>query len=276
VYRPEEILRLGVFDINGTIHTGIDGIPNTIQDGFKNLQAKSILSTIITGRETLRAQELLGAHWDSIVSEGMPVAVENGARLVDQGGNNLRFHQLGKATIDATLEAVEAAEDEVNYVGYAPQDPSSKSVLWLPEHGSSDEYLAANGTKHIEIVRGSLSHIAMRLGDDSACMLRVGSSSPEVFELLKDTNAVLNESEINVLANGVDKATGVIDIAEHVSVPLSGILVAGNDHNDLPMLNLPVLERIFITSGFLEHVGLDTPALNLNSPGELGEYLCAI
>jgi HAD superfamily hydrolase (TIGR01484 family) len=274
MFRPENNFQLGVFDINGTLCTGKDGLTDTIKNGFKNLRAQSIQTTVVTGRGTGGAKALLGDDWDKIVSPGMPIGVENGARLVAEDGSNLRFHRIKKTTLDAVIDATLLADGAVDYLAYTPQEPGAKDVLWLPKGKSPKEYLLANG-RHVEIMDESVTRFAARVGCDKACMLRVGTQSPEVNGLFEGMNFFLNQTELNVLPDGVNKATGVTDIAEYAGVALSRVLVAGNDYNDLPMLDLPVARKIFIP---------DTPELrpssadviSLASPQELGAYLWGV
>ncbi len=264
--------RLGIFDINGTIHTDARGVPQEVRDGFRNLHNNNVVTTIATGRGLRRARELLGEDWSNIVSSGVPVSVENGGRLVTQDGRNLRYHQMGRTTAASALDVVHANLAEIKFVAYYPKEPDKEAVLWTP-NGDATKARTEFITRHGEpgkSMNGSLPKLARRIVDDQACMLIVNFHTSGMEGVFTGTNMVVNGPELNVLEDGVSKGKGVEDIAGVLGVPLVDVVVAGNDYNDIPMFALPVGGKLLVGGTVTETIpGL----IRLPTPEALGCYL---
>lgn len=266
----KESLRLGVFDINGTIHLDDTGLPDQIRDGFISLKSRSVDSTIITGRSIRRARELLSADWGTVVTPGVPFCVENGSRLVSSGGQNIRYHPLSKDEITSAIDSTKVAGDQIRYLAYNPENTNARTVLWTQ---SQDPKIKAafelgHGLEY-ELLQSSLKAFAGRIVVDRPSVIIVGARSLSVEEAYLDSNVIPNAHELNVLSAGVDKSKGVKDISEVTGIPLCRMLVAGNDSNDIAMLNLPVRHSILV-----DGLGLVANSdLRVSSPVELGIHL---
>lgn len=243
--RSKEAITIGVFDINGTIHTDESGISEQVRLGFESLHRQDISTTVITGRGINRAEDLLGEDWQSIVSPGMPISVENGSRLLSPDRTNIRHHPLSKDETDYAIDEVLSAEEKIKYLAYYPRNPLSGAVLrasGLDAVATFTEQHGAPGTYTDE----KLAEFAKRLRADKASMIIVGASPEKVEGSFSEANVVANGVEVNILGAGVDKSRGVTDISEATGTPMDEILVAGNDHNDTGMLMLPVGKKLFV------------------------------
>lgn len=271
--------KLGIFDINGTLHTREDGVVSSVLTGFDNLHDLGIATTIITGRGLLRARSLLSQqHWPRIVSPGMPVSVENGSRLLDQDGRELVHRQLSEAEIKSVIGYLATLSHGIDGIAYDTRDSMAKSKVWLSPDGSQANYEKSNGS-FAEYTFDSLTMFRDRIIDDQAGMLRIVADPEICIEVsgnLKSQgiNAVLNQNEVNVLAEGVSKASGARDLADYVGVPLSDTMLAGDDFNDLEMLRLNGGTRLFVGSSIAERL-LPASVLRIDSPEALGNYLAA-
>lgn len=267
-----EKIKLGIVDINGTIHTDAHGISQQVRAGFKHLRDSNVVTTIATGRGLRRAGELLGEDWHNIVSSGAPVSVENGGRLATQDGKNLRYHRMGQTTTESALDVVNANLAEVKFVAYYPKQPDQGAVLWTPNGGATaarTEFLRRHGEPG-EVRNHSLPELARKIAEDQACMLIVNFHTPGMEEVFSDANMVVNGPELNILEHGVSKGKGVEDIADATGIPLDDIFVAGNDHNDVPMFVLPVGRKLLVGDTVTENI---PDVVRLPRPEALGNYL---
>lgn len=267
-----EKLRLGIVDINGTIHTDTRGISQPIRSGFKQLHDTSVITTVATGRSLKRAGELLGRDWGTIVSVGAPVSVENGGRLITQSGQNLRYYPMHHSTIESALDVVSNNLSEVSFVAYYPKQPDQGAVLWTPNGGADaarEEFIQRHGEPEITDSR-PLSELARKLEEDTSCMLIVNFKSSGMEEAFANANIVVNGPELNVLETGISKGKGVEDIADVLQMPLNTVFVAGNDHNDIPMFALPVRKKLLVGDIVKETM---PDVIQVQTPEALGAYL---
>jgi len=267
-----EYLRLGVFDLNGTIHPGEKGVSAKIRAGFGKLSERNIATTIATGKGLSRAQSLLGQEWSLFVSPNKPVSMENGGRLSSQNGSNLRYYRLERETITSALDVVNTHLAEVSFIAYYPQNPDQNPFLWTPQRSSGIAYMDFRRRHGVpEMVSSQpITELVQIITEDSPCRLIVNFNEPEMAEVFYGASTAVNGNDVNILEQGVNKARGVMDIAEITETPLNEIFVAGNDQNDIPMLLLPVGRRLLVGSAITETI---PDIVRLSSPEDLGDYL---
>lgn len=265
-------IRIGVFDINGTIHTAATGIPEGIEAGFENLHQQGVDTTVITGRGLQTAKALIGEAWPSIVSEGMPLSLENGSRLTSPDGRNISHHPMEASELTAVIDGVRGYLEQVRYVAYYPEDPRAGASLWASEFGSAADFVKQHG--EYEDFCPSIESFVSQLIGEKVSMIVLGGDQAAIAGALPESNIVGNGAELNVLSHGIDKAKGVLDLAEYLGVELPAVMVAGNDFNDLSMLALGVGKKIFV-DGALD----DAPAIDeleiVSDTQSLGRMLAA-
>ncbi|HEX5797380.1 MAG TPA: HAD family hydrolase [Candidatus Saccharimonadales bacterium] len=264
-----EKIRLGVFDVNGTIHTDATGIPGEIKAGFENLHEQGIGTTIITGRGLSTARALLGHDWPIIVSEGLPASTENGSRLISADGKVVRHHPLSDDEVVALADGIKDASESIRYLAYHPLDTEAGAVLWATGLKPVDDFAKRHGS--YERFHSSWENLISDLVKDQVSMVIIGGDK-SAAEALAGSNVIINGTELNVLSAGVDKARGIEDIVEHLDLDLSEAIVAGNDHNDLSMLALDVGRSIFV-EGALDKSPLAEGLEVVEDTQGLGQYL---
>jgi HAD superfamily hydrolase (TIGR01484 family) len=266
-----ERLSIGIVDINGTIHTNQEGVSKSVVESFKYLWTKGITTTIVTGRGFRRSRELLGESGDKIITRIMPISVENGGRLITQEGKNIKYYPLTPSEIKSILDVVQTQTDKIDFIGYYPQNPNDKAVVWSQNCDPTNEFSKRHGN-FFEITKLTLPELTQRIEQDKPCMLIVKLNTPKIKDLFYGTNMVVNETELNFLSAGINKGTGVKDISELMDVPLSRVFVAGNDHNDYPMMRLDVGKKFFVGDN-TEGLKNIADIVNLCTPNDLGNYL---
>lgn len=263
-------IKAGVFDINGTIQEKT-GVPFPIVSAFQFLGSIGVRTTVATGRGYRRALQLLNGRSQDIISQDMPRIVENGGRIVSPNGENMRYHALLSDVSDMAIDAIRAVAADVEYVAYYPKQPNAGIRYWSPDGEVAQNFIARHGLAAAVHADG-FEQLARRITRHKPCMLIVKPRDGGVAGSFTGANVELNEGELNVLNDGVNKGSGVVDVSEQVGIPLEHFMVAGNDHNDRSMFELP--------TGLVIHVG-EKPVEFANSekwvhvatPRLLGDYL---
>lgn len=262
-------IRIGIFDINGTIQDK-DGVSLEVREAFVAMGRGGLRTTIATGRGVSRAKELLGDTLDTVVSPGMPISVENGGRLATIGGDNIRYHELDSDVRVSTLDVLSEARDDIEFAAYYPRDTRRGISLWTPSGEVPLSFTQRHGVPG-EVHTDSITELDRRVEKDEACMLIVKPRDITLADAFQDANVELNEGELNILNAGVNKGRGVLDIAEYTDTPLDQVMVAGNDHNDRPMFELPVARKLFV--GDNEVTVAQGQLIHFTTPALLGGYL---
>lgn len=265
-----ENIRLGIFDIDGTIRNS-EGIPPEVIEGFRNLYSEGVITTILTGRGYKRAREALGLNYPSLVRRGILVGLENGSRITKWGGRqNIIYHPLHSSEITAVVDAT--LMGDVNFVAYFPEKTRRKAVVWTPNASNAEQLQKKYG--HFAVVShlppSSFEHKAKI---DNPSMLAIKPLNDDwITALPNGINASTNEGLVNVNRRGIDKGTGLSDIRELLGFNPTDVLFAGNDHNDIPaFVNNATGSNILVgpnLSGLLT-----VPYHYINNVPELGTYL---
>lgn len=264
-----ESLRLGVFDILGTIRTK-DGIPPSILEGFDNLHKHDVLTTVISGANIPYVRGYLEPFWGRIVSPNQAVVSENGGRITKLDWTNLKYFPLTADEIQAVLTI--ASKDTIKFLGYFPQSPTEKGLVWTPDKERVPALRRTFGD-FIDISTALLSELETQMRTEQPCMIIINPISQDfIHELPLGLNASLNEGLIGVNTQGINKGSGVEAMSDITAIPLGETLVAGNDHNDLPMFMLPVARKIFVGDG-MGITNIPPDVIRQESPEALGKYL---
>lgn len=262
-------ISIGIFDINGTIQDR-EGVPKQVTEGFDAMARAGLRTTIATGRGVTRAKELLGDTLAAVVSPDMPISVENGGRLASLDGENRIFHRMSADVRKSTLDVLASEQDDIEFVAYYPRDNSRGISLWTPGGKVPTSFAERHGSFG-ELHTDTVLALARRIEEDEACMLIVKPRDISLADAFSGANVEINEGELNILNDGVNKGQGVLDIAEYAGVSLDQVMVAGNDYNDVSMLDLPVGKKFFV--GDNEVSLQDDHVIRIATPALLGDYL---
>ncbi len=230
------------------------------------------MTTVISGGNIPFVQQYLAPFWERIVSKDAPFACENGGRIIGREGDNLSYFPLTGSEIQAVLTSIRP--DEIKFLGYFPKSPTQKGVIWTPQQ-ERVPVLRKIFKDALDITTMLLHQLERQIQADSPCMMIINPVSVDFMrELAPGLNASFNEGFITVNTQNINKGTGVVQISDITGISLAETLVAGNDHNDLPMFELPVGMKIFVGDG-MGIVNIPADAIRKDSPEELGKYLQA-
>jgi hydroxymethylpyrimidine pyrophosphatase-like HAD family hydrolase len=281
-------IRLRAADVDGTL-TENKQIPQAVLEGYQALVAQGVTTTVISGKGLPRIKEVLGIGLPLIVNPSTtPIGAETGARIVrpdaDRTGKNLVYYPLAIEDIIATLHL--ADQGAMEFIAYCPEDPRERSVMWTPN--ASEEYALKLQQKFgyfadiFTSATVSLSELERKMRVEKPCMLAVkATDNAQIQTALPDgLNAVFNEGFLNVLPQDVNKAVGLMHIADILGIPLGETGFMGNDLNDYEALTLDGIGETVVVGeyGDLLVAKLDHTPDNLvrvATPTELGHYLQA-
>jgi HAD superfamily hydrolase (TIGR01484 family) len=265
-----ETLRAGLFDWDGTLKTK-EGVPQEVLDGLDHLHRNNVLTTLVTGRGYARIRESVKGNWDKIVTPNTPVMLENGGRFADRDGSeNMRYFPLQRREIAGILEAI--PRGEVDFMAYFPEAISQRAVIWTPNASKAEE-LAKNYGHFADISAEAIQSLEKRMRREKPCMLAIRADFATTREYPTDLSVTTNEGFININSEGVDKGRGVIEVSDMLDLSLAEVLVAGNDHNDIPMLSIPGTQRVIVGQALAGVLSIPPGFTSVATPADLGKYL---
>lgn len=263
---PESVA-LGVFDIDGTVKEE-SNIPEEILSGFSYLHALGIGTTFMTGRGYSRFLSVMGKHVEQLVSQNVPLGLENGGRITDPRGNTLRRFPLSLSEIEGAMDHIQHHLPE--FVLYYPINSREKAIMWSPRTDLYED-LVKRYSDSVSFDRDPLEIFRRSLIDVRPSVLVIKPGDEEAFP--SGLNTVAYEGVVTVNADGISKASGVREISDLLDIGVEHFLLAGNDNNDREMLNLPAGLKILIGDKMTGNTEFDGNFIRITSPTELGRQL---
>jgi hydroxymethylpyrimidine pyrophosphatase-like HAD family hydrolase len=243
------MIRLALLDIDGTI-IGRKNNQEYLYSGtievLRQLMSKLAL-TFITGRGHPRFKEAETKFPVlSTVGDDIPIALENGARILDRRTrSNVSYYPLPKKGLPGLCNLIsELGEGAVDYVSFHEEDPKSKTCLWVPNLERA-ALLRRQWSNNADVVTSSIEGLHEAMDRANPCMtsLRMIEPNDRAINLgailLPGIHYCRNGNSFMFTSVGVDKGKAVTRISQICDVPLSEVMVIGNDDNDLPMFHLP-------------------------------------
>lgn len=267
------VIKLGLFDYDGTIATR-GNIPKTVLNGLVNLHSQDILTTVTTGKTIKQLHHRLEDYWSKVVSSGVPVSTENGGRL-SENDKNVKFHPIQNDEISAVMDVVDKQKRSIIAVAYQPEEINSNLIVWSPNSRNLQDINAEDDSVSVYPML-TVVEFFHKVQNDKPCMLVVASADNNVIESFPDgLNFVTNEGVININSNNVNKGTGLIELSELVGIPLPNIMVAGNDKNDISLIETHAGTKIWIGDK-LPNYEIYSDVIQITSPESFGKYLSGL
>jgi len=222
-------LDLTLINLEGRLYPGLDSIVEPNNHGFA--------MTVLTGRGYPRYREALEKNPELILPASMPVALEHGARIVDGKGENLHYVGLSERAVEEVCDYIDRSP--VHSVSFYPRDTQAPTVTWSPypqETLNLGKGYLVNATLLAD--KGQLFEA---LQEQEPCTVTYRSfpgTKPVLPTGLDDVKFYTRGRNINFLSKYADKGKAGLFIAERKGFDLSKTLAAGNDRNDLPLLQM--------------------------------------
>ncbi len=226
-------IRLIAMDLDGTMLDPRGEISAETRNALGRAREKGIVTAACSGRYCENVSVLL---LDSGVYG--PVVGSNGAQMMDEPmGRMVRRHFIAEETaarvretldeletdyfIFASERIVSSREDMHHHseIGMGPRILSQSSVRFTHGPDAVDEAIRRGIYKFYICDNGELDETRLLLGAVPGA--NVTRSTPWNLE---------------VMAGGVDKGTGLSELCEFLNIPLEQTMAFGDQENDLPML----------------------------------------
>lgn len=225
-------IRLIVMDIDGTL-LGSDGvIPAENIRAIKEAQRRGVIVGIASGRiagNVLCLMERSGLR--------CPVISLNGGRVADE--NNVTLHQqfMEPSSAQAIFDVIDRHRTNYNIMGdgflYTRRSEALTSqweLAFADElHRFNVQYVRNTGEGALYASR-PVNKFVLFDTDELEDMRRELQPIPHI------TLTRSAASNIEIMPEGVDKATGLEVLARHFGIPMACTMALGDEGNDLPML----------------------------------------
>lgn len=230
--------------------------------------------TILTARGFPRFREAVTENPSLAASEGMHVALENGARIIDSKTyDNLYYHPLSTHEQAAICDFIDTL-DGLRYVAFHPEEPRTKTLLWSPDSDEAN-HLHNAYSHNADVFTSTKDDLYRAIKQHNPCMITCRTYDdrprglPEITFYSKDTT-------VNFIPEGPNKGTAAQMIADMKGVELSRAMAAGNDQNDEPVLSLEGLGYpVAVGNDMAEDVKARLPehTIYVPEPRQLGSFI---
>lgn len=266
------MIEAGFFDLDKTT---IDEQGRAYDGLSEALSARpNFARTILTARSFPRLREAITDNPALRVTPGMPIALENGARIVDSATyDNIYYQPLSPDEQTAVFDFIEQTEG-MRYVAFHSREPRTKTLLWSPDADEAERLNAAY-SQNADVFTSSKDSLYQIIQEHAPCMITCRTYQNEP-ENLPEITFYSRGTSVNFMPDGPNKGTAAQMIADMQSIDLSSAMAAGNDHNDEPVLRLPEL-------GYPVAVGDDMPetvrarlpehTIYVPDPKKLGDFI---
>lgn len=217
-------IRLVVSDMDDTLLDRQGQLPPEAAALVRRLRERGIGFSLISGRPPFNMRPLAGE-----LGLKLPLVCYNGGLIID-GEQILRKHALD---FDALLPALEAAVAHglTTIIGTAEQEYTLGETDWIRSMRPLRAFPLSSG----EALRDKLVVKAEIL--DGSYRDRLPLIESELVPVARDFGFTrYADYACEVVAPGVNKASGLDELAAYMGLELSQILAIGDNHNDIEML----------------------------------------
>ncbi|WP_423188528.1 Cof-type HAD-IIB family hydrolase [Alkalibacterium sp. f15] len=227
------------FDIDGTLVSKHNSIPKSTKRAIKELKANGIIPVIATGRAPLLIEEVRRElDIDSYIAMNGQFVVHEGKVVFD--------NPIKKATVDRLIDRAVEKNDGIVLCG--AKDIFSNSIVSLAKRSSVLTLLKGL----VKLVPGSIQvSFFSRLikkppkpkdyAGKSIYQVIIETSEDEEKQYKEDFETLhfarSNHYTVDIISEGISKATGIEKYLEHVGAVKEDTYAFGDSPNDLEMLD---------------------------------------
>ena len=222
------MIRMIVTDLDGTLLSGRSNIPQENIDALRRAMDAGVQVVISSGRmieATTPIAEKIGVN--------APLSLFNGAMAYDYV--NDRILSGSPIPYAVILPVLEALEERGTYVQAFPGRGffMEEKNHWTDYYENKISVIGtAVGMKLSKWLKGDVYKL-LCLGESAELSAIIDEFSPRFTEV---TFVKSGETHLEIVAKGVDKASGMADISRLTGVAPEEMIAFGDEMNDLPML----------------------------------------
>ena len=218
-------------DIDGTLLNSKGQIPERNLQAIHSAQEKGIVVAISSGRFPENVYFLLDQY-----GLKCPIIGDNGGRITDENLNVLSDHVMDAKAAQAVLEVLLRFGSDYFIFGGRMICTSSAEIVHHSElsQGSKMKELGFtyyHGARDAQ--RAVLESVHKFFVCDNVPLEPVRTALSKIPGILLTRSGVHN---IEVMPEGVDKGSGVRDLARIYGIPMKRVMTLGDESNDISML----------------------------------------
>jgi hydroxymethylpyrimidine pyrophosphatase-like HAD family hydrolase len=267
-------------DLDGTALLEDKGkvfISSSVENGVKAVHDLKIPVVINTLRFPLSVMTTVGDAWYQIADAPILTVLLNGSVLgyIKRDDNGLHYEELAAFPLSAgDINTVIRGVDQLHQAGiddvllfFYSRDWKQGETLWTP----AEERVPALRKKYVSasrVISGSIEHLFTELSRVETCMVSLFIDRPE------DTLMAYQHSKRNSFftAHGVNKASGLREVAARLRLSLDAALGAGDTEMDTFLSEVGF--AVIVGSGRLSFQGRKQ-TVRVQTPMELGDLIGA-
>ena len=278
-------IKLAVFDIDGTISDN-GFVSQNILNGIKHLQNHSIITTVATGRGYIRAKELLGLNFDQIISKNALLILENGSKITDKAGSAVFAEYLKQEEINDILDFAQTNDHLFKLIWFNPLDVSGPVKVWCYNETDINQETKKRG-HYADVFHcpfDELRSIILSQPLSSITLKLLSTIEPvELKRKFKSSsiNMLLMDQNVEFIKNTTNKSIAINYLLNKYKINKNQLLIAGNDINDIDMLEISAAKRILVGNTqnreiVINYLSDPSKLIKLDNIEALGEYLWSV
>ncbi len=225
-------IRLIASDVDGTLLNSRGIITQENINAIHAAQEKGIVFAIASGRFPENVYVRMKQY-----GIRCPIIAVNGCHITDENLNTIHtsaMHPDAARQVMDTLFEANADFFMFNHHSICTSDEH------LPHHSeiTRPEEMLALGFRYYHGKKEMLSCVEMPVEKYYVCE---GTRGDALWQKLEQIPGIAltqsGDNNIEVIPAGVDKASGVLALAQHLGIPLSQVMTLGDHENDIPMLS---------------------------------------
>ena len=224
-------IRLIASDVDGTLLNSRGEITAESVAAIHAAQEKGIIFAICSGRFPENVYVRMRPY--GIVC---PIIGVNGCHITDENLHTIHTASMSPQAAKAVMDTLFQAKADFFMFNHHSICTSDENLPHHSEITRPDDILSL-GFRYYHGRQEMLSCVEMPVEKYYICEGRKGDPLWQKLERIPGiTLTQSGDNNIEVIPAGVDKATGVIALAQHYGIPLSQVMTLGDHENDIPML----------------------------------------
>ena len=224
-------VRLIALDMDGTLLSGKGIISKENVNAIKKAQQAGVIVAICSGRFPENASMVIKEY-----DLHCPVIGTNGCAItLEPMGACVSLHEMDKKASVQAFEILDAMDAYYFLFGHKMVVTSDVNVFHHSE-------LSKRQTELTDIRFTHGRNAVIDALEEGICKYYV-TIDDKVLQKRGELEAIQNvvltssgPSNIEIMPKGIDKGTGILELANHYNIPMESVMAMGDQDNDLPML----------------------------------------
>lgn len=222
------MIKLVVSDIDGTLVDQTEALREPAFEVVRLLRSQGVLFSLATGR----VQGMAEAYAQAL-GVTVPYVTTNGAALIHQG-RALKRWRVPLGPLERVIREADARGLSVIYSPDGYERVLRETPFILSQQKAFRRYFDVQPLSPADYAHGEIEKLCLMDDDRTGAIEEIERLARQLPETYGYTRYGLRAVEI--VRSGRSKASGIRDLARCLHIPMSDVMVIGDDENDLEML----------------------------------------